>query len=184
VTNGVHLSSWTSQSWLKLYKQTLGEDFLMDQSSEATWKNIYQVENKHIWEYRNNERAKLFDFLKEYLTQKAISMYRSAKDLSIISDALSEDCLTIGFARRFATYKRGNLLFRDLERLKSLINHPERPIRFVFAGKAHPNDGMGQGIIKQIVEISKRPEFIGKIVFVEDYDIELAKNLCKVLIFG
>jgi phosphorylase/glycogen(starch) synthase len=179
VTNGVHLSSWTSQSWLKLYKQTLGEDFLMDQSSEATWKNIYQVENKHIWEYRNNERAKLFDFLKEYLTQKAISMYRSAKDLSIISDALSEDCLTIGFARRFATYKRGNLLFRDLERLKSLINHPERPIRFVFAGKAHPNDGMGQGIIKQIVEISKRPEFIGKIVFVEDYDIELAKKLVQ-----
>ncbi len=179
VTNGVHLSSWVSKNWLKLYKQTLGEDFLDNQSSEEAWNNIYQLDNKTIWEYRNNERSKLFDFLKKYLTKKAISMYRSAKDLSIINDALGKDYLTIGFARRFATYKRGNLLFRDLDRLRSLINHPERPIRFVFAGKAHPNDGMGQGIIKQIVEISKQREFIGKIVFVEDYDIELGKKLVQ-----
>ncbi|MDF1547187.1 MAG: alpha-glucan family phosphorylase, partial [Bacteroidales bacterium] len=179
VTNGVHLSSWTSESWLKLYSDTLGEDFLDNQSSEDVWSNIYNIDNKIIWDYRNNERLKLFTFLKTYLTNKAIILYRSAKDLSIINEELCENCLTIGFARRFATYKRGHLLFSDLDRLRSLVNHPERPIRFVFAGKAHPNDKAGQGIIQQIVEYSKRPEFIGKIVFVEDYDIELAKKLVQ-----
>ena len=166
-----------TNTYLKISSEL--ENFLEEQSSEEKWNGIYQLDNKLIWEYRNNERLKLYEYLKRYLTDKAILLYRSAKDLSIINEALSEKYLTIGFARRFATYKRGNLLFRDIERLKSLLNHPERPIRFVFAGKAHPNDGMGQGIIKQIVEISKQPEFIGKIVFVEDYDIELAKKLVQ-----
>lgn len=177
VTNGVHLSTWTSESWFKLYQETLGEDFLTRQSSEEAWSEIYNIDNKIIWEYRNNERQILFEHVKEYLKNKSILLYRSAKDLSKINEALNEKYLTIGFARRFATYKRGHLIFSDLDRLNSIVNHPERPIRFVFAGKAHPNDGMGAGIIKHIVEISKRPEFIGKIVFVEDYDIELAKKL-------
>jgi alpha-glucan phosphorylase-like protein len=179
VTNGVHLSSWTSENWMKLYKNTLGSDFLNNQSDETTWSAIYNVDNKTIWEYRNIERTKLYNFLKNYLTEKAIILYRSPKDIGAINEALCEKCLTIGFARRFATYKRGNLLFSDLERLKNLVNHPTRPIRFVFAGKAHPNDGAGAGIIKQIVEISKRPEFLGRIIFIEDYDIELAKKLVQ-----
>ncbi len=179
VTNGVHLSSWTSENWMKLYQETLGHDLIDKQSDEETWNKIYQIDNRIIWDNRNYERAKLYSFLKSYLTDKSIQLYRSPKDISIINEALSEKYLTIGFARRFATYKRGHLLFTDLKRLKQLVNHPERPIRFIFAGKAHPNDGAGQGIIKQIVEISKRPEFIGKVVFVEDYDIELAKKLVQ-----
>ncbi|MFN8257523.1 MAG: alpha-glucan family phosphorylase [Bacteroidales bacterium] len=177
VTNGVHLSSWASENWLKLYVNTLGQEIFSRQSNEEAWAGIYNIDNRIIWENRNLERNRLYSYLKTYLTSKYIQLYRSPKDISIIQEALSDDCLTIGFARRFATYKRGHLLFTDLERLKHLVNHPERPIRFIFAGKAHPNDGAGQGIIRQIVEISKRPEFIGKIIFVEDYDIELAKKL-------
>lgn len=179
VTNGVHLASWASKDWLDLYETAMGKDFYDNQSSEKLWDNIYNIDDKVIWEHRNNERANLFEFLKEYLTNKAIIMYKNAKELSNINENICSKCLTIGFARRFATYKRGNLLFKDLDKLNKIVNHPERPVRFVFAGKAHPNDGMGQGIIKQIVEISKRPEFVGKIVFVEDYDIELAKKLVR-----
>ena len=179
VTNGVHLGSWASEGWLKLYYETLGQDFLDKQADENAWKGIYNVDNQLIWEFRNNERQKLYNYLKYYLTERSIVLYRSPKDISAINEALSDKYLTIGFARRFATYKRGNLLLSDLERLKSLVNHPTRPIRFVFAGKAHPNDGAGAGIIKQIVEISKLPDFLGKIIFVEDYDIELAKKLVQ-----
>jgi len=179
VTNGVHLSSWTSENWFKLYQDTLGPDFLENQSDENAWSPIYDVDNKLIWEYRNNERTKLHNHIKTYLTNKSIQQYRSPKDISAIQDSLCENCLTIGFARRFATYKRGYLLFSDVDRLISLVNHPTRPIRFVFAGKAHPNDGAGAGVIKQVVEIAKRPEFVGKIVFIEDYDIELAKKLVQ-----
>lgn len=179
VTNGVHLGSWTSESWMKLYDNTLGPDILKNQSDENAWAGIYNVDNSVIWEIRNTERSKLHNYIKSYLTDKAIVLYRSPKDISAINEALCENCLTIGFARRFATYKRGNLLFRDLDRLKSLVNHPTRPIRFIFAGKAHPNDGAGAGIIKHIVEISKHPDFMGKIIFIEDYDIELAKKLVQ-----
>jgi glycogen phosphorylase/synthase len=179
VTNGVHLGSWTSENWMKLYSERLGEDFISRQSDENTWAPIYDVDNKLIWENRNMERAKLYSFVKSYLKYKTIKSYRSPKYISAINDSLNVNCLTIGFARRFATYKRGYLLFTDLERLKHLVNHPERPIRFVFAGKAHPHDGAGAGIIKQIVEIAKMPEFIGKIIFIEDYDIELAKKLVQ-----
>ncbi len=179
VTNGVHLSSWTSNSWLKLYEKTFGKNFYEQQSEEEVWKAIYNVDDKLIWEHRNAARADLFQFLKEYLTEKAISSYKVAKELTSINENICSKCLTIGFARRFAAYKRGNLLFKDLDKLNSIVNHPEHPIRFVFAGKAHPSDGIGQGIIKHIVEVSKRPEFIGKIVFVEDYDIELAKKLVR-----
>jgi len=179
VTNGVHLSSWTSENWMKLYVEKLGPQLLNNQASEEAWTGLYNVDNKIIWENRNAERSKLYSFLKSYITDKSIQLYRSPKDISIINEALNEKYLTIGFARRFATYKRGNLLLSDLNRIKMLVNHPERPIRLIFAGKAHPNDGAGQGIIKQIVEISKRPEFLGKILFVEDYDIELAKKLVQ-----
>ncbi len=179
VTNGVHLASWTSENWMKLYIDKLGPQILTNQANEDAWSGIYQIDNQTIWENRNIERSKLYTYLKSYITDKSIQLYRSPKDISTINEGLSEKCLTIGFARRFATYKRGNLLLSDLERLKSLVNHPERPIRFIFAGKAHPNDGAGQGIIKQIVEMSKRPEFLGKILFVEDYDIELAKKLVQ-----
>jgi len=179
VTNGVHLSSWTSENWMKLYMDKLGPQILENQANEDAWSGIYEVDNQIIWENRNIERSKLYNYLKSYITDKSIQLYRSPKDISAINEGLCEKYLTVGFARRFATYKRGNLLLSDLERLKSLVNHPERPIRFIFAGKAHPNDGAGQGIIKQIVEMSKRPEFLGKILFVEDYDIELAKKLVQ-----
>jgi alpha-glucan phosphorylase-like protein len=179
VTNGVHLSSWASENWFKLYSDTLGSDFLEKQADENAWAGIYEIDNKLIWEYRNTERSKLHNYVKTYLTNRTVQLYRNPKDISAISDALCEKCLTIGFARRFATYKRGYLLFSDLERLKALVNHPERPIRFIFAGKAHPNDGAGAGIIQQIIEISKQPDFLGKIVFIEDYDIELAKKLVQ-----
>jgi phosphorylase/glycogen(starch) synthase len=124
-------------------------------------------------------KAKLIDFIRERLQDNTISNHYSPSELVTIMDTLRDDVLTIGFARRFATYKRATLLFRDLDRLDKIVNNPAQPVQFLFAGKAHPADKAGQDLIKQIVDISKDPRFIGKIVFVPGYDITLAKRMVQ-----
>jgi len=179
VTNGVHLPSWASKGWLNLYKSILGDNFINGQSKPEFWKKLDDISDEKLWQHRKTEKKKLFDFIKSYLDEKGTRLYENPKHIAAIREELNEDYLTIGFARRFATYKRGNLLFRDMERIKSLLNKPEKPIRFIFAGKAHPNDGGGQAIIKEIINLSKKPEFLGKIIFLENYDIELAKKMVQ-----
>lgn len=179
VTNGVHYGTWTSKAWQKLHKDTFGEGFLTDMSNPAKWDKIYRVPDETIWEIKQSQRDRLITYAKEALRQSWTARFEDPKKLVRIYQTLNKNTLTIGFARRFATYKRAYLLFSNLERLEKIVNNPDRPVQFVFAGKAHPQDKPGQDIIKEIVRISKLPEFLGKIVFLENYDMNLAKQLVQ-----
>ena len=179
VTNGVHLPTWLSPEWKKLYERTFGEDCFQRQEDREMWDRIKQVPDQEIWKLKSEERARLINHIKDRLTEASTMVMDNPGQMLEISAALNRDALTIGFARRFATYKRAHLLFTDLDRLARIVNNPKKPVQFVFAGKAHPRDIPGQDLIKMIVGISKRPEFIGKIVFLQNYDIQLAKRLVK-----
>jgi phosphorylase/glycogen(starch) synthase len=179
VTNGVHLPTWLGSEWKKLYEKTFGEDCYSRQEDRKMWELIKKVPDQDIWNLKSDERKGLIDFIKDRLASASTRMMDNPAQMLEISAALNKNALTIGFARRFATYKRAHLLFRDLERLARIVNNPDRPVQFVFAGKAHPRDIPGQDLIKMIVEISKRPEFIGKIVFLQNYDIQLARRLVR-----
>lgn len=176
VTNGVHYGTWTSSEMQRFYEEHLDPDLLNDVSNKAYWEKIQNVDNATIWEVRKALKKKLFDYVK----MRKVSTLTATDDPSRVIEVLESirpNALTIGFARRFATYKRAHLLFSDLDRLSKIVNNPERPVQFIFAGKAHPADGGGQNLIKSIVEISHRPEFLGKIIFLENYDMELARRL-------
>lgn len=179
VTNGVHYGTWTAKAWRELYENKFGENFLFNQSDNNYWKKINDIPDEDIWELRQNQREVLINYVKQKLHESWIQRYEDPKKLIKIFKSINKDALTIGFARRFATYKRAYLLFSNLEKLDKLVNNPERPVQFLFAGKAHPNDKPGQGLIKEIVRISKLPEFVGKIIFLEDYDMNLAKRLVQ-----
>ncbi len=176
VTNGVHLPTWASKKWAKLY-QSFDKDFFEHQEEQEKWNQIYDIDDQKIWDLRNGQRKKLIDYLKVRLEEEMTARQETPRLMLNTLRNLRDDVLTIGFARRFATYKRAHLLFNNLDRLDSLINNESRPIQFIFAGKAHPADKAGQDLIKRIVEISKMPQFVGKIIFVENYDISLAKRL-------
>lgn len=179
VTNGVHYQTWTSKTWQKLYETTFGEGFLSDMSNPKYWEKINNVDDADIWDIRKLQRTRLINYVRNRVRENWIRSYESPSNMVTVLEKLDEKVLTIGFARRFATYKRGDLLFRNPERLAAILNNPKMPVQILFAGKAHPNDGAGQDLIKRIVEFSKRPEFLGKILFIEDYDIGLAKKLVQ-----
>lgn len=176
VTNGVHYGTWTDSEMQRFYEAQLDDDLLNDVSNKKYWNKIHSIDNQLIWNIRKKLKHNLFNYIKE---RKATNLNTNENPSSLIElfDKMNENALTIGFARRFATYKRAHLLFTDLERLSRILNNPNKPVQFIFAGKAHPADGGGQNLIKTIVEISKRPEFQGKIIFLENYDIDLAKHL-------
>jgi len=179
VTNGVHYPTWTAQEWKDLHKKYFGEEFPANQLDFDVWKNIYNVPDGEIWELRKTLRLKLINYIKGRFSDNWIKRHENPKLISEVMGKLNPNTLTIGFARRFATYKRAHLLFRNLDRLAKIVNNPDRPVQFFFAGKAHPADKAGQDLIKNIVEVSKRPEFRGKILFVQNYDINLAKMLLQ-----
>lgn len=179
VTNGVHYPTWTAKEWRQLYESKFGKDFVNNQLKKDRWDKIYEVPDKEIWRIRNNQRRKLIDFIKDRMQETSVKRYENPKHIVEVSDKLNKYTLTIGFARRFATYKRAHLLFKDLDRLSRILNNPGMPVQFLFAGKAHPADKAGQDLIKMIVEISRRPEFIGKILFLQNYDMELARHLVQ-----
>jgi phosphorylase/glycogen(starch) synthase len=179
VTNGVHLPSWIADETYELYKDVFGDDFLSRQGEIKMWEKIRKVDDKKLWILRNTLRKNAIDHVKKRLKRAITRRYEDPRIAMDVQDSLRDDILTIGFARRFATYKRAHLLFRDLDRLSKIVNNPDRPVQFLFAGKAHPNDKAGQDLIKMIVEISKKPEFIGKILFLQNYDISLARKLVQ-----
>lgn len=179
VTNGVHYSTWTAPQWKEIHAKVFGADFQSHHYDKSCFSGIRKVSDEQIWEIRTELKTKLITKVKEILSNPALTNHYAANHIIKIKNTLRDDVLTIGFARRFATYKRAHLLFRDLERLAQIINNPDRPVQFLFAGKAHPADKAGQDLIKHIVEISKMPQFIGKIVFVPNYDITLAKYLVQ-----
>ncbi len=179
VTNGVHYGTWCAPEWQKFYNETFPNDFLGDVSNTDFWHRIYEVPDEKIWEMRQYQRKKLMEYLKERLLSNLSRRQETPKKVYQILEGLNEKTLTIGFARRFATYKRAHLLFNDLEKLSRIVNNPDMPVQFLYAGKAHPADKAGQDLIKQIVEISKKKEFRGKVIFLEDYDLELGEALVK-----
>ncbi|MBR5957649.1 MAG: alpha-glucan family phosphorylase [Salinivirgaceae bacterium] len=179
VTNGVHMPTWAAKEWRRLYESTFGEGFMQDQSNTKYWEKIFDVQDGVIWDLRNQLRKKLIDYVKTRFEKSSIMRHESPKYVVETLSSINEHTLTIGFARRFATYKRAHLLFSDIDRLAKIVNNPGRPVQFLFAGKAHPHDKAGQDLIKNIVEISRRPEFVGKILFLENYDMDLAKRLVR-----
>lgn len=177
VTNGVHFPTWTASEWRKLYDKYFDASFMSDQSNESIWHGIYDVADEEIWSTRLALKKKLVDYIHEKFTQSWLRNQGDPARVVSLMGSINPNALTIGFCRRFATYKRAHLLFTDLDRLSKIVNNPERPVIFLFSGKAHPADGAGQGLIKTIFEISQRPEFLGKIIFLEDYDMQLARRL-------
>jgi glycogen phosphorylase/synthase len=177
VTNGVHYPTWTSRRMRALYESTFDKDFINNQSNPEKWKPIHDVPDEVIWDIRQQQRKDLIQYLRTRTEQSLSSKQESPHHLMKLLSMFDEKALTIGFARRFATYKRAHLLFKDMERLTKLVNQADRPIQFIFAGKAHPNDKAGQELIRFIVEVTNRPEFRGNIFFIENYDMELGKML-------
>ena len=162
----------------KLYKELTG-NLNFDQTDRNLWEKLYSVDDKKIYEIKTGLKKNLFSNIRKRLQSDMIEKHVSPRTLLNISNHLDEKALTIGFARRFATYKRASLLFRDLDRLARIVNNPRKPVQFIYAGKAHPNDGGGQDLIKRIFEISQMPQFTGKVIFLENYDIEMAKYLVR-----
>ncbi len=177
VTNGVHWSTWTAKEWKDIYQKIFAGMFIDQQLNKEKWNNIREIDDAEIWNTKESLRTKLINAVKERFKENWIKRHEDPKQIIAINNTLSEKALTVVFARRFATYKRAHLLFRNLERLEKIVNDPKKPVQFIFAGKAHPNDKAGQDLIKMITEISKRPEFIGKILFLQNYSINLAKLL-------
>ena len=179
VTNGVHYPTWASKYWKELHAKVFGPEFQTHHYDKKCFEGIYSVPDAEIWNVRKTLKKELIRAIRERLSDPALSAHYTPRQVVTIKERLREDVLTIGFARRFATYKRATLLFSDLDRLDAIVNDPKRPVQFIFAGKAHPADGMGQDLIKQIVEISKQERFLGRIIFVPGYDITLAKRLVQ-----
>ncbi len=177
VTNGVHMPTWAASEWKEFYTEKLGKQVFANQSDPQAWKGIFEVPDEEIWKMRVTLKNKFINFLRRDFKEKWLAHQGDPSAVINIVDRINPNALIIGFARRFATYKRAHLLFTDLDRLAKIVNNPQFPVQFIFAGKAHPADGAGQDLIKRIVEISRRPEFLGKIIFLEDYNMIVAKRL-------
>ncbi len=179
VTNGVHYPTWAARRWKVIHSRVFGDKFATHHYDKKCFEGIYGVPDSEIWDTRKHLKSDLINAIKERLSDPQQSAHYTPSQIVTIKEQLRDDVLTIGFARRFATYKRATLLFSDLDRLDAIVNNPKRPVQFFFAGKAHPADGAGQDLIKQIIEISKQDRFLGKIVFIPGYDITLAKRLVQ-----
>jgi phosphorylase/glycogen(starch) synthase len=179
VTNGVHYQSWAAKEWKTLLDKyfEVSSHKLLHQVD--VWKKIHDIPDDEIWQAREKLRENLILFIKNRINEYWVRRRKDPKQIVAIEQNIDEKVLTIGFARRFATYKRAYLLFSDIERLSAIVNNPQKPVQFLFAGKAHPADKAGQDLIKMVVEVSHRPEFIGKVIFLENYDIELAQKLVQ-----
>ena len=177
VTNGVHYPTWSATEWKHLYNANFDENFLHDQSNPKIWEAIYNVPDEVIWKTRQGLKNKLIDYIRKQFSESWLKNQGDPSRIMSLLDKINPNALLIGFGRRFATYKRAHLLFTDLDRLAKIVNNPNYPVQFLYTGKAHPHDGAGQGLIKRIIEISRRPEFLGKIIFLENYDMKLARRL-------
>ena len=179
VTNSVHYPTWIANDLHRLYSSEFGKDWVRDQSNKDIWRKIHKIDDKKLFAVQQGLKVRLLDYVREKL---AVDMRNRGESPRVTFDVLSKidnDALVLGFARRFATYKRATLLFKNEERLRALVNQPGRPVIFLFAGKAHPADQGGQDLIRHIIHVSKKPEFAGKIIFLEDYNMEMAKLLTQ-----
>ncbi|HEX7730139.1 MAG TPA: alpha-glucan family phosphorylase [Terracidiphilus sp.] len=179
ITNGVHVPSWLAPQMGRLYDRHLGVDWQQRSSSARTWEGIDDVDDAELWETHMALKARLLEFTRRRAVEHAIRLNEEQETLDELGRVLSPDALTIGFARRFATYKRANLILADIERLAKIVNDPKRPVQFVFAGKAHPHDEPGKMVLQQIAEMMRDSEFADKFVFIEDYDINVGRYLVQ-----
>ncbi len=177
VTNGVHMPTWAASEWKAFYEENLGKQVFENQSDPKAWDGIFNVSDEAIWNMRMLMKNKFINFVKRDFKAKWLANQGDPSAVMKIVEKINPNALIIGFARRFATYKRAHLLFTDLDRLAKIVNNEQFPVQFVFSGKAHPADGAGQGLIKRIMEISRMPQFLGKIIFLEDYNMVVAKRL-------
>lgn len=177
VTNGVHMPTWAASEWKSFYAEKFDKDFFENQHKESAWSKIMNVPDEEIWNMRLQMKNKFINFIRREFKQDWLKNQGDPSRVMKVLDSINPNALIIGFARRFATYKRAHLLFSDLDRLSKIVNNEKFPVQFVFAGKAHPADGAGQGLIKRIIEISRMPQFVGKIIFLENYDMIVSKRL-------
>jgi alpha-glucan phosphorylase-like protein len=179
VTNSVHYPTWIANDIHQLYSMEFGENWLRDQSNKDIWRKVHKIDDKKLFDVRHSLKVRLLEYVREKLEVDMRRRGERPKAIIDIINNINDDALVFGFARRFATYKRATLLFRDEKRLLKLINDSERPVIFLFAGKAHPADQGGQDLIRHIIHVSKKPEFAGKVIFLEDYNMEMAKLLTQ-----
>jgi glycogen phosphorylase len=179
ITNGIHVPSWIAPQMQRLYDRHLGRDWQMAIGSPKTWQDVGQISDGELWDIHSSLKARLLDFVRRRAFTQAQVRGESGDVQDHLRRALSPDALTIGFARRFATYKRAGLLFEDLDLLDSIVNDPKCPVQFVLAGKAHPRDEPGKGVLQRVFEISRDPRFLGKVILVEDYDIDVGRHFVQ-----
>jgi len=179
ITNGVHVPSWLAPQMAKLYDRHLGMNWHKQSGADHTWAAIEEVDDGELWETHLSLKAQLLEFVRRRAHEQYERRNEPTETLKRLDKVLSPDALTIGFARRFATYKRANLLLRDMEQLAAMVNDAKRPVQFLFAGKAHPHDEPGKRVLQQIAQMMRNAEFGDKFVFVEDYDINVGRHLVQ-----
>jgi starch phosphorylase len=175
ITNGVHVPTWLAPQMFQLYDRHLGTGWHERSGEAKTWDGIEDIDDGELWETHMSLKARMLEFVRRRAKEQALRRGESPQTLESLAKVLSPDALTIGFARRFATYKRANLLLRDIERLTAMVNDPKRPVQFVFAGKAHPLDEPGKRVLQQIAQLMRDSQFADRFVFVEDYDINVGR---------
>ena len=179
ITNGVHVPSWLAEQMRQVFNRHFGPDWPMRCGQPGFWEAIDAVDDGELWETHQTLKSQLIDTARRRAVQYATARGESPAFITLLRRALSPDALTIGFARRFATYKRANLLLQDLESLIAMVNHPQRPVQFIFAGKAHPHDNAGKDLLQQVARLMQDPQFAGKLLFLEDYDINVGRHLVQ-----
>ena len=179
ITNGVHNKTWLSHEMARLLIRYLGTRWLEDPTDAGVWRRVSRIPDGELWRTHKHGREHLVDYARKRLKEQLCQVGATAKEIAVADEVLDPDILTIGFARRFATYKRGTLLLQDMDRLANILNDPLRPVQIVFAGKAHPADHQGKELIRQIVQTSHQERFRHRIVFLEDYDMSVARHLVQ-----
>jgi starch phosphorylase len=179
ITNGVHVPSWLSPQMFRLYDRHLGTGWHEHSGEARIWEGIESVDDGELWETHLSLKSRLLEFVRQRVVEQAQRRGESPEVLQRLSRVLNPDALTIGFARRFATYKRADLILADMERLASMVNDPKNPVQFIFAGKAHPRDEPGKRVLQQIAQLMRNPRFTDRFVFVEDYDINVGRHFVQ-----
>jgi glycogen phosphorylase len=179
ITNGVHVPTWLAPQMYRLYDRHLGTGWHEHGSEPKIWEGIENVDDGELWETHLSLKSRLIEFVRQRAVEQAERRGESPKVLQHLGRLMSPDALTIGFARRFATYKRANLILKDIEMLATMVNDPKRPVQFVFAGKAHPHDTPGKQVLQQIAELWRDKKFANKFVFIEDYDINVGRHFVQ-----
>ena len=179
ITNGVHVPSWLAPQMFRLYDRHLGTGWHLRSSEAKIWEGIESVDDGELWETHLNLKSRMIDFVRRRAVRQAVRRDEPEEVLQKLRGVLSQDALTIGFARRFATYKRADLVLADMERLAAMVNDPKRPVQFVFAGKAHPNDEPAKRVLQQVARLMRDAKFSDRFVFVENYDINVGRHLVQ-----